>query len=283
MATVPAKNLEGKTPATMILKTLKRAVASLAPRLAIVQIGNDPGSEAYVARKLAAAAKIGLAAEHVRLRADASADAAMSCLQELSNDDAITGIILQPPLPKTLHKHKRALLDTIAAAKDVDGLTAQNVGKLLAGDQSGLRPATPVGVIALLDHYQVTIAGKRAVIVGRSLLVGQPLAALLLQRDATVTICHSRTPRLGAITKEADILICAVGKPGLISAAMVKKGATCIDVGITRQKNGITGDMAPGVAKIAGALTPVPGGVGPMTVACLLRNCVTAAKRQRAA
>lgn len=275
-----AHSLEGKTPAAAILKKLPRALAATVARLAIVQVGEHPASEAYVARKLAAAAKIGLAAEHVRLRADASADAALSCLQELSDSPEITGIILQLPLPKQLQKRKRELLDAIAPAKDVDGLSSVNLGKLLANDDSGLRPATPTGIVELLDHHKIKMSGKRVVIVGRSLLVGQPLAALLTQRDATVTVCHSRTPKLASFTKEADILISATGQAGLIKPAMVKKGSVCVDVGLTRLKSGIKGDMQPSVVKVAAALTPVPGGVGPMTVACLLRNCVTAAARQ---
>lgn len=278
---MPARLLEGKTPANVILKKLPRAAEKSGARLAIVQVGEHPASETYVARKLTAAAKFGLPAVHVRIRGDAGFDATLSCLRELSADDGITGIILQLPLPKQLQKHKRQLLDAIDPAKDVDGLSAMNLGKLLAGDETGLRPATPTGIVELLDHHKIAIAGKRAVIVGRSVLVGQPLAALLTQRDATVTVCHSKTKKLAAITKEADILVCAVGRPHLIKPTMVKKGAACIDVGITRQKSGIKGDIHPSVAKVAGALTPVPGGVGPMTVACLLRNCVTAAERSQ--
>ncbi len=277
---MPARHLEGKTPAAAILKKLSRVAEKSGARLAIVQVGEHPASEAYVARKLTAAAKINLPAVHVRIRGDAGFDATLSCLHELSADESITGIILQLPLPKQLQKHKRQLLDAIDPLKDVDGLSAINLGKLLAGDDTGLRPATPTGIVELLDHYKIAIAGKRVVIVGRSILVGQPLAALLTQRDATVTVCHSKTKTLASFTKQADILICAVGRPHLFKPAMVKKGATCIDVGITRQKSGIKGDIHPSVAKVAGALTPVPGGVGPMTVACLLRNCVTAAERQ---
>ncbi len=275
-----ARTLEGKTPAEKILKSLKRRVLDAQPRLAIAQIGDHPASAAYVQRKLAACERIGMGAEHVRFAASVSVGQAEECLHELCLRQDITGVILQLPLPKSLQKHQRRLLEAITPAKDVDGLTAQNLGKLLANDPTGLRPATPTGIIDLLDHYKVAIAGKRAVIVGRSLLVGQPLAALLTQRDATVTVCHSRTKNLASFTKEADILVCATGSPHLIKPAMVKKGAVCVDVGITRTKKGLVGDVHPSVAKTAAALTPVPGGVGPMTVACLLRNCVTAAERQ---
>lgn len=274
------RTLEGKTPAEKILKSLKRRASVVQPHLAIVQIGDHPASEAYVKRKLAASERIGMHAELVRFPASISAAQAEECLREIGLRPDVTGIILQLPLPKSLQKHQRRLLDCIDPAKDVDGLTAQNLGKLLTNDESGLRPATPAGIIELLGHYKIAIAGKRAVIVGRSLLVGQPLAALLTQRDATVTVCHSRTRNLAALTKEADILVCAAGSPHLIKPAMVKRGAVCIDVGISRSAKGLRGDMHPGVAKIASALTPVPGGIGPMTVACLLRNCVVAAERQ---
>ncbi len=278
-----ARILEGKTPAEKILKSLKRRILHTQPRLVIAQIGDHPASAAYVQRKLAACERIGMGAEHVRFPASVSAAQAEECLRELCDRPDVTGVILQLPLPKALQKHQRRLLEAIAPAKDVDGLTAVNLGKLLAGDHTGLRPATPSGIIDLLDHYKVAIAGKRAVIVGRSLLVGQTLAALLTQRDATVTICHSRTKNLAALTKEADILVCATGSAHLIKGAMVKRGAVCVDVGITRTATGIRGDMHPSVDKQAGMLTPVPGGVGPMTVACLLRNCVTAAERQLSA
>ncbi len=277
-----ARLLEGRTPADKILKRITRDVARLQPSLAIVQVGNHPSSEVYVARKLSAAMKIGMRTEHVRLDSKTSADAAERCLRELSDNPEVTGIILQLPLPAHLDKHRRRLLDAITPLKDVDGLSAENLGRLVAGEDGGLRPATPTGIVALLKHYKIAVAGKRAVIVGRSLLVGHTLSILLTQLDATVTVCHSRTKNLAALTKEADILVCAAGKPHLIRAPMVKKGAVCIDVGITRTAMGVRGDMHPGVAAKASALTPVPRGVGPMTVACLLQNCVLAAAMQRA-
>lgn len=249
------------------------------PGLATVLVGNDPASEVYVGSKRRQAAAAGIADHHVHLDGDASDDEIAETIRRLAADDAVSGILLQLPLPGG--RDAAPLIDLIPAAKDVDGLTTLSAG-LLARGKPGLRPCTPSGVIELLDASGIGIAGARAVVIGRSELVGAPLAQLLIQRDATVSVAHSRTVDLPGLTRSADILVAAAGRPGLVTAEHVRPGAAVIDVGIHRTPDGLRGDVDyAGVAEVAGWITPVPGGVGPMTIAMLLRNTLLAARLQR--
>jgi methylenetetrahydrofolate dehydrogenase (NADP+)/methenyltetrahydrofolate cyclohydrolase len=246
------------------------------PGLATVLVGDDPGSAVYVAGKQRDCREVGIDPYDHRLPADATQEQVASLLARLNGDETIDGILLQLPLPAGLDSG--LLTPMIDPDKDVDGLTPVSAGRLAQG-LPGLRPCTPVGVIELLDAYEVELTGASAVVIGRSNLVGKPLAALLLERNATVTIAHSRTRELAALAARADILVAAVGRPRLVDREWVKPGATVIDVGITRGEDGLVGDVDfEAVAEVAGAVTPVPGGVGPMTRACLLRNTLRAAR-----
>jgi methylenetetrahydrofolate dehydrogenase (NADP+)/methenyltetrahydrofolate cyclohydrolase len=262
-------------------RTANRVSALLArtgtvPGLATILVGDDPASEVYVRNKRRAAAEAGIADFHRHLDARSSPGQVADVIAGFSADPRVSGILLQLPVPP--HLDGPALVDLIPPGKDIDGLTTLSQGMLARG-LPGLRPCTPSGVVELLDSAGVTIAGAHAVVVGRSELVGKPMAQLLLGRDATVTIAHSRTRDLAAVTREADILVVAVGRPALITARHVKPGAAVIDVGIHRTDGGLAGDVAFGeVAGLAGHLTPVPGGVGPMTIAVLLSNTVSAAE-----
>jgi methylenetetrahydrofolate dehydrogenase (NADP+)/methenyltetrahydrofolate cyclohydrolase len=246
------------------------------PGLATILVGDDPASEVYVRNKRRAAAEAGIADFHRHLDARSSPDLVADVIAGFSADQRVSGILLQLPVPRQLDGP--ALVDLIPPGKDVDGLTTLSQGMLARG-RPGLRPCTPSGVVELLDSAGVSVASAHAVVVGRSELVGKPMAQLLLGRDATVTIAHSRTGDLAAVTREADILVVAAGRPALITARHVKPGAAVIDVGIHRTDGGLTGDVEFGeVAGVAGYLTPVPGGVGPMTIAVLLSNTVSAAE-----
>jgi methylenetetrahydrofolate dehydrogenase (NADP+)/methenyltetrahydrofolate cyclohydrolase len=254
------------------------AETGVVPGLATVLVGEDPASAVYVANKRRACAEVGIADLHRHLPATASAAEVTALIEELNADRACSGILLQRPLPDGLDD--AALSALINPDKDVDGLTPISAGRLLQGTP-GLRPCTPVGVVELLDRYDVPLEGAEAVIVGRSDLVGKPIAHLLLQRNATVTVCHSRTRDLPAVCARADVLIAAVGVPRLIGADAVKPGAAVIDVGMNRLPEGLCGDVDfEAVREVAGLLTPVPGGVGPMTIAMLLRNTLSAARLQ---
>jgi methylenetetrahydrofolate dehydrogenase (NADP+)/methenyltetrahydrofolate cyclohydrolase len=246
--------------------------------LATVLVGDDPASHVYIRLKHEAAEQAGIDARDHRLPADTSQAELLSLVAQLNNDDSVDGILVQLPLPE--HIDEERVLFAIDPAKDVDGLHPVNAGRLYLG-RPFLVPATPLGVLALLDDYGVELPGARAVVIGRSAIVGKPVAHLLLGRHATVTICHSRTDDLERYTTDADVLVVAVGQPGLITLEMIKLGAAVVDVGITRTEAGLVGDVDPGVAERAGWLTPVPGGVGPMTIAMLLQNTVTAAKARR--
>lgn len=281
---MPARLLTGREPADAILAALRPRVAALNPKLVILQAGDDPASAAYIGRKLAAAASIELRAEHVHLAADVTFEALLERIQALNADPDVTGFLVQSPLPPALQPRFPEAMRAMDPHKDIDGLTAYNLGKtLLAREYEHLPAATAAGVIALLEHYGIPVEGKDAVVIGRSHIVGKPLAAMLLNRSATVTVCHSRTPDLAAHARRADLLIAAAGSPGLVTADMVKPGAVVVDVGLSRTEDGLRGDCAEEVREVASAITPVPGGVGPMTVACLLRNCVRAAERQMGA
>ncbi len=277
-----AKVLDGKSLAAEVRQSLKSAVASLAargarPGLAAILVGEDPASRIYVRNKARACEDAGVRSEIHELPESAPESALLERIASLNADRSVHGILVQLPLPRQIDAQR--VLAAVSPAKDVDGFHAQNLGALLQG-RPGFVPGTPAGVMRLLDCSGIRLAGAHAVIVGRSTIVGKPLALLLLQRDATVTICHSKTRDLESVTRGADILVAAVGKPKLVTAAMVKRGACVIDVGINRTPDGkIVGDVDfGGVSEVAGSITPVPGGVGPMTIAMLIANTVRAAE-----
>ena len=246
------------------------------PGLATVLVGDDPASAIYVNNKQKACREVGIDGRDHRLAADASQDEAAELLATLNDDPSVSGILLQVPVPEQLDGD--ALTAVIDPGKDVDGLTPVSAGALAQG-RPGLRPCTPSGIIELLDSYDVPLDGAEAVVVGRSLLVGRPLAFLLLERNATVTICHSRTRDLAAVCARADVLVAAAGSPRMLGADAVRPGAAVIDVGMNRLEDGLAGDVDfEAASQRAGLITPVPGGVGPMTIACLLRNTLQAAR-----
>ena len=268
--------IEGAAIAAGVREDVRRRVAAMArpPVLATVLVGDDPASEIYIARKRATCVELGMRDLHHRLPADVTQAEAGALLASLSLDRDVNGILLQLPLPA--HLDARRLLALIHPDKDVDGLTSESAGRLALGEP-GLRPCTPMGVMALLDAHEVAIAGAEAVVVGRSDLVGRPLAQMLLERDATVTSCHKGTRDLSAETRRADVLVVAAGVRDLIRRDDVKPGATVVDVGIHRTAEGVRGDVAfAEVAEVAGLMTPVPGGVGPMTIAMLMANTADA-------
>jgi methylenetetrahydrofolate dehydrogenase (NADP+)/methenyltetrahydrofolate cyclohydrolase len=273
-----AELIDGRSVAADIHEAVARDVAGMAvpPGLATVLVGDDPASAIYVARKRKACVEAGMRDLHHHLPGDVSQRELAELVAGLAADPDVTGILLQLPLPA--HLDPKPVLALIPPAKDVDGLTIPSAGRLALGEP-GLRPCTPAGVMALLDAYDVPIAGSDAVVVGRSALVGRPMAQMLLERDATVTSCHKETVDLRSETLRADILVVATGVPGLIGRDDVKPGVTVIDVGIHRTPNGIVGDVDfESVEPIASRITPVPGGVGPMTIAMLLRNTVDATR-----
>jgi len=251
------------------------------PGLATVLVGDDPASHSYVRGKRRDAAEVGIRSFHHELPADTAQAALNDLVDSLNDDDSVDGILVQLPLPDGLNSE--ATVERIDPAKDVDGLHPFNLG-LLALSRPGLRPCTPSGILRVLEEYNIATSGVTAVVVGRSFLVGRPLAMMLSEKgvDATVTVAHSRTKRLAALTREADLLIAAVGSPGIITGDGVKPGATVIDVGINRTDDGLVGDVDfESVVEIAGAITPVPGGIGPMTRAMLLSNTLAAAEGRR--
>jgi len=250
------------------------------PELATVLVGDDPASEVYVANKRKGTEEVGMRSIHHGLDASVAEGELVDLVADLNADDEVDGILVQLPLPEQINQD--AVIAAIDPAKDVDGLTAGSAG-LLAQGRPGLVPCTPQGVMELLAHAGADPDGAEAVVVGRSILVGRPLASLLLNANATVTICHSRTADLAAACRHADILVAAVGSPRLVRADWVKPGATVIDVGMNRTDDGLVGDVDfAAVGEVAGAITPVPGGVGPMTIAMLLQNTVRAARKRRA-
>ena len=246
--------------------------------LATVLVGDDPASEIYIRRKHEAAQEAGIRSIDHRLAAETTQQELERLVEDLSADDDVDGILVQSPLPE--HLDEGAAVERLDPAKDVDGFHPDNAARLYFGEPRFV-PATPVGIMRLLEEYQVPLEGARAVVVGRSLIVGKPTSLLLLGANATVTITHSRTANLGSHTREADILVVAVGQPNVVTAEMVKPGATVIDVGMNRTDDGLRGDVDPAAAEVAGLITPVPGGVGPMTIASLLRNTVAAAQSRR--
>ncbi len=279
-----ARILDGKAVAAAVKAEVAKTVESMgeSPGLATVLVGDDPASHTYVRGKRRDAGEVGIRSIHHEIDAGVSQDELIGLIDRLNADQGVDGILVQLPLPA--HLDGEEVVARIDPAKDVDGLHPFNLGRLVLG-QPGLRPCTPSGVMRILAHYDIAVAGQRAVIVGRSFLVGRPLALLMSERgvDATVTMAHSRTRGLVELTREADILVAAVGAPGLISADHVGPGATVVDVGINRLPDGkLVGDVSyDEVSEVAGAITPVPGGVGPMTRAMLLVNTVEAARRRR--
>ena len=301
-----ARILDGQSVAAALRAAVLPAVqqftarAGRPPGLGIVLVGEDPASEIYVRNKVRAGSESGIRVDLLRLPATASLGELLALVQRLNASPEHDGILVQSPLPAGMGRDaSQHVFDAIDPAKDVDGFHPANVGRLVQG-RARLAPCTPSGIIEMLDHYGIAIGGTRAVVLGRSDIVGKPMTMLLLRRDATVTVCHSKTPNLAAVAAEADILVAAIGRPGFVTADFVKPGATVIDVGINRvtdraqavdlfgpssqkiadfDRRGsvIVGDVHPRVAEVAGALTPVPGGVGPLTIAMLLKNTVAAA------
>ncbi|MBP9773481.1 MAG: bifunctional 5,10-methylenetetrahydrofolate dehydrogenase/5,10-methenyltetrahydrofolate cyclohydrolase [Candidatus Peribacteraceae bacterium] len=274
--------LYGKPAADALLDSLRTEVEILNPKLVVVQIGNDPASSSYIKQKIKSCDAIGMRHEHRHMDNGTSLDELLDMIKELNEDADVSGFIVQLPLPPHLQPHVPIIIRAIDPKKDVDGFGAYNLGKMfLSPEFEHLPPATPAGIIELLKFYKIEIQGKHAVVVGHSNTVGKPLSVMLLNRNATVTTCHIYTKDLAAQTRQADLLFSATGVAGLIKKDMVKKGAVVIDIGISKTKDGLTGDVDfEAVKDIASAITPVPGGVGPMTVASLMRNCVVAKKRQ---
>jgi methylenetetrahydrofolate dehydrogenase (NADP+)/methenyltetrahydrofolate cyclohydrolase len=271
--------MDGAALAARIREEVKQEVGELGDvGLATVLVGDDPASQIYIKLKHKAADEVGIRAIDKRLPADTAEEELVELVEELNDDDSVDGILVQTPLPAQIDEAR--VMRAIDPMKDVDGLHPFNAGQLFFGRQT-LVGATPVGIMRLLNEYRVPVEGAHAVVVGRSLIVGRPVAMLLLHANATVTICHSRTGDLARHTLGADILVAAVGQFGLIASDMVKPGAAVIDVGMNRTDKGLFGDVDAGVAEVAAFLTPVPGGVGPMTIACLLENAVRAARYRR--
>ena len=282
-----AKLLEGKLFAAKIREEAGRRASELkektgvTPGLAVIIVGENPASQVYVRNKHKACTELGFHSESVELPEDTTREQLLAEIKRLNNAPEIHGILVQLPVPKALHNYESEVLEAISSLKDVDGFHPVNVGRLVTG-QKALVPCTPNGCIKMLELAGIPIEGANAVVIGRSNIVGKPMLNLLLSRNATVTICHSRTKNLAEVTSKADILVAAVGKPGFVTADMVKPGATVIDVGINRiAPKKLVGDVDfEAVKEVAGAITPVPGGVGLLTIAMLMMNTVDAAEMQ---
>ena len=271
--------MDGKALAERIRGEIAREVRELGEiGLATVLVGDDPASDIYIRLKHKAAAEVGINAKDIRLASQTTEDELLGQVAELNADESIDGLLVQLPLPD--HINEARVIRAIDPVKDVDGLHPLNFGQLVLGSPAHVG-ATPVGVMRLLEEYDVPLEGARAVVVGRSDIVGKPAALLLLHANATVTVCHSRTRDLGSVTREADVLVVAVGRTAVIGPDDIREGATVIDVGMNRGDEGVVGDVDPGAAERAGLITPVPGGVGPMTIAMLLASAVKAAKYRR--
>ena len=274
-----ARLIDGKALAERIRGEIAEEVRELGEiGLATVLVGDDPASDIYIRLKHKAAAEVGINAKDIRLASQTTEDELLAQVAELNADGAIDGLLVQLPLPE--HIDEARVIRAIDPVKDVDGLHPVNFGQLVLGRPTHVG-ATPVGVMRLLEEYDVPLEGARAVVVGRSDIVGKPAALLLLHANATVTVCHSRTRDLGAVTREADVVVVAVGHTNVIGPDDVQEGATVIDVGMNRGDDGVVGDVDPATAERAGLITPVPGGVGPMTIAMLLASAVKAAKYRR--
>ncbi|MEK1774442.1 bifunctional methylenetetrahydrofolate dehydrogenase/methenyltetrahydrofolate cyclohydrolase FolD [Staphylococcus aureus] len=280
-----AKILDGKQIAKDYRQGLKNQVEALkekgfTPKLSVILVGNDGASQSYVRSKKKAAEKIGMISEIVHLEETATEEEVLNELNRLNNDDSVSGILVQVPLPKQVSEQK--ILEAINPDKDVDGFHPINIGKLYIDEQTFV-PCTPLGIMEILKHADIDLEGKNAVVIGRSHIVGQPVSKLLLQKNASVTILHSRSKDMASYLKDADVIVSAVGKPGLVTKDVVKEGAVIIDVGNTPDENGkLKGDVDYDVVKeIAGAITPVPGGVGPLTITMVLNNTLLAEKMRR--
>ena len=279
------KIIDGKAIAAAVRSRLKEQVAYFSmsfgrkPKLAVILVGEDPASTVYVRNKIAACEEIGITSEAYKLNAATEESYLVNLIKKLNEDATTDGILVQLPLPP--HLNAKKIIPLIDPKKDVDGFSAMNIGALMLDDRDGLFSCTPLGIISLIKATGIDLKGKHAVVVGRSNEVGKPVAMMLLQQNATVTICHSKTEDLAAFTRTADVLVVAVGKEKLITADMIKEGAVVIDVGINRDANGkLCGDVDfDSVLPKAGFITPVPGGVGPMTIAMLMKNTLKAAKR----
>lgn len=279
-----AKIIDGKAVSQFVKDEVKKEVSALGEKgvsvgLAVIIVGNDPASRTYVNNKKKACEATGIISEEYALPEDTTMDELLALIKELNAKKSINGILCQLPLPK--HLDEKAVIENIDPIKDVDAFHAVNTGHIMIGDYSFL-PCTPAGIMEMLKYYNIEIEGKECVVIGRSNIVGKPMAMLLLQKNGTVTICHSRTKNLKEVTSRADILVAAVGIPYFVTADMVKDGAVVIDVGMDRNKEGkLCGDVDfAEVEKKASYITPVPGGVGPMTIATLMKNTVTSAKIQ---
>ncbi len=275
--------IDGKALGAKVREEVAASVAELGRvGLATILVGDDPASHIYIDLKQKAATQAGMDARDLKLPTDTSEEELLATIAEVNADDDVDGLLVQLPLPG--HIDENRVIEAIAPEKDVDGIHPVNAGRLYLGRPT-LVPGTPLGIMRMLDEYEIPLEGARAVVVGRSAIVGKPMAHLLLQRNATVTICHSRTQDLERHTLDADVLVAAVGRTHLISADMVKAGATVIDVGMNRDESSrkVLGDVDPGAMELAAYMTPVPGGVGPMTIAMVLQNAATAARLRRPA
>ena len=276
-----AIKIDGKAIAAAVRQEVRAEAEELTrqgmtPGLAVIVVGDDPASRVYVNNKKKACAEAGIRSEEFALPTDTTQEQLLAVVEELNAREDIHGILCQLPLPK--HLDDKAVIAAISPKKDVDAFHAANVGQILIGDYTFL-PCTPAGVMELLHRTDIAVEGKQCVVIGRSNIVGKPMAMLLLHENATVTICHSRTKNLEEICRQADVLVAAVGRAGFVTPDMVKPGAVVVDVGINRGADGkLCGDVDPAVDEVAGYLTPVPGGVGPMTIAMLLKNTITAAR-----
>ena len=269
------KALSAKVRGQILEQTCKLTENGVRPGLAVILVGEDPASQVYVRNKEKACAECGFYNEKYVLPAETREDELLGLIEELNQNPRIHGILCQLPLPK--HIREETVIATIDARKDVDAFHSSNVGKIMIGNFDFL-PCTPAGVMELLDAYGIDPSGKRCVVIGRSNIVGKPMSMLLLHRNGTVTICHSKTEQLAEICREADILVAAVGRAGFVTRDMVKSGAVVIDVGMNRVDGKLCGDVAPDVTEVAGYMTPVPGGVGPMTITMLMKNTLKAAQ-----
>ena len=275
-----AVRIDGKALASKVRAEVAEEVAAFGEQicLATILVGDDPASHIYVGSKHRASQEAGIQGRDHRFAADTPESEVLDLIAELNDDDEVDGILVQLPLPG--HMDEAKVTFAVDPAKDVDGFHPVNQGRLFLGKPL-LVPATPLGVMRMLEEYGVELEGANAVVIGRSEIVGKPMAMLLLAEHATVTICHSRTRDLARHTREADVLVAAVGRRGLVTPDMVKPGATVVDVAMVRTEEGLFGDVDPDVWEVAGLMTPVPGGVGPMTIAMLLRNTLTAAQHRR--
>lgn len=281
-----AEIIDGKLVSSVIRNQLKEQISEFKVEsgkevgLAVIIVGSDPASTVYVRNKHKACEQVGITSYQIELPEETTEEELLLRIDELNSNDKVNGILVQLPLPK--HISEERIIERVSPEKDVDAFHPSSVGRIMIGNYSFL-PCTPAGIIALLDYYKIEIEGKRCVVIGRSNIVGKPMAMLLMERNGTVTVCHSRTRDLDELCRQADIIVVAIGRPEFLRADMVKEGAVVIDVGINRLDSGkLVGDVAfDEVSRVASMITPVPGGVGPMTITMLLKNALSAAKMQK--